>query len=60
MYDLLDGTTLAQEIIASLVLPITKILAIKNDKLNIIFLRIAFGSQCLLEPTSDQIGFDIN
>jgi hypothetical protein len=60
MYDLLDGTTLAQEIIASLVLPITKILAIKNDKLNIIFLRIAFESQCLLEPTSDQIGFDIN
>jgi hypothetical protein len=60
LYDLPDGTTLAQEIVASLVLPITEILAIEDHKLNNIFLHVAFGSQSLLEPTSDQTGFDTN
>jgi hypothetical protein len=58
--DLPNGATLAQKTVASLVLPITEILAIKNDKLNSTFLHVAFGSQSLLNPTSDQIGSDTN
>jgi hypothetical protein len=38
-----NDSTLAQKIVVSSVLPITKILAIENDKLNITFLHIAFG-----------------
>jgi hypothetical protein len=45
------GATLAQKIVASSVLPIIKILTIKNDKLNSIFLHVAFESQSLLKPT---------
>jgi hypothetical protein len=52
--------TLAQKIVASSVLPITEILAIENDKLHSTFLHIAFGSQSLLKPTSDQTSFDTN
>jgi hypothetical protein len=58
--DLPNGTTLAQEIVAGSVLPITEILAIENDKLHITFLHVAFGSQSLLKPTSDQTGFYTN
>jgi hypothetical protein len=58
--DLPNGVTLAQEIVAGLVLLITEILAIENDKLHSTFLHVAFGSQSLLKPTSDQIDSDTN
>jgi hypothetical protein len=58
--DLPNGATLAQKIVVSSVLPITKILVIENDKLNNTFLYIAFGSQSLLKLTGDQTGFDTN
>jgi hypothetical protein len=60
MYDLLNSKTLAQEIVASSVFPVTEILTIENDKLYVTFLHVAFGSQSLLKPTSDQTGSDIN
>jgi hypothetical protein len=44
----------------SLVFPVTKILAIEDHKLNSTFLHVAFGSQSLLKPTSDQTSFDTN
>jgi hypothetical protein len=49
MYDLSNGTTLAQEIVASSVLPITEVLVIKDHKLYGTLLHVAFGSQSLLE-----------
>jgi hypothetical protein len=52
--------TMAQKIVASLVLSITKILAIEDDKLNNTFLHVVFGSQSLLKPTSDQTGSNTN
>jgi hypothetical protein len=58
--DLPNGATLAQKIVVSSVLPITEIFAIENDKLYITFLHVAFESQNLLKPTSDQTGSDIN
>jgi hypothetical protein len=58
--DLLNGATLAQEIVAGSVLPITEILAIENDKLHNTILHVAFGSQSLLKTTSDQTGSDTN
>jgi hypothetical protein len=60
MYDLPDSTSLTQKIVTSLILPITEILIIEDHKFNNIFLHVAFGSQSLLKPTSDQIGFDTN
>jgi hypothetical protein len=51
--DLQNGTTLAQKIVASLVLPIAEILTIENDKLHSTFLVVAFESQSLLKATSD-------
>jgi hypothetical protein len=60
MYDLPNGATLAQKIVASSVLSITEILAIENDKLNSTFLHVAFGSQSLLKPTGDQTDSDTN
>jgi hypothetical protein len=60
MDDLSNGTTLTQELVASSIFPVTEILTIENDKLHSIFLHIAFGSQSLLKPKSDQIGFDTN
>jgi hypothetical protein len=60
LYDLPHGTTLAQEIVVSSVLPITKILTIEDHKLNTTFLYVTFGSQSLLELTSDQTGSDTN
>jgi hypothetical protein len=44
MDDLPNGVTLAQEIVAGSVLPITKILVIENDKFHNTFLHVAFGS----------------
>jgi hypothetical protein len=58
--DLPNGATLAQKIVASSVFPVTEILAIKDHKLNNTFLHVAFRSQSLLKPTSDQTGFDTN
>jgi hypothetical protein len=58
--DLPNGATLAPEIVASLVFLVTKILAIKNHKLDNTFLYVAFRSQSLLKPTSDQTGSDTN
>jgi hypothetical protein len=58
--DLPNGVALAQEIVAGSVLPITEILTIENDKLHNTFLHVAFGSQSLLKPTSDQTGSDTN
>jgi hypothetical protein len=54
LYDLLDGTSQTQKIVASLVLPVTKILAIEDHKLHYTFLHVAFMSQSLLRLTSDQ------
>jgi hypothetical protein len=51
---------LSQEIVAGSVLPITEILTIENDKLHNTFLYVAFGSQSLLKPTSDQTDSDTN
>jgi hypothetical protein len=51
--NLSNGTALAQKIVASSVLPITEILAIKNDKLHNIFLHVVFGSQSMLKSSSD-------
>jgi hypothetical protein len=58
--DLPNGMILAQKIVVSSILPIIKILIIKNDKLNNTFLQIDFGSQSLLKSTGDQTGSDIN
>jgi hypothetical protein len=51
---------LAQEIVASLVFPITEILVIEDNELHNTFLLVAFGSQSLLRITSDLIGSDTN
>jgi hypothetical protein len=58
--DLPNGATLTQEIVASLILPITEILTIENDKLHSTFLHVAFESQSLLKPTGGQTGSDTN
>jgi hypothetical protein len=60
LYDLSNGTTLTQKIVVGSVLSITKILTIEDHKLDSNFLHIAFGSQSMLEPASDQTGSDIN
>jgi hypothetical protein len=52
--------TRSQEIVASLIFPVTKILIVKHHKLDSTFLHVAFGSQSLLESTSDQTGSDTN
>jgi hypothetical protein len=57
--DLSNGATLAQKIVASLVFPVTEILAIEDHKLNNTFLHVAFRSQSLLKP-GDQTGSDTN
>jgi hypothetical protein len=55
LYDLPNGTTLAQKIVASLIFPITEILTFEDYKSYITFLYVAFESQSQLKPTSDQI-----
>jgi hypothetical protein len=44
LYDLSDGTSLTQKIVASSVLTITEILAIEDHKLYMTFLHVNFGS----------------
>jgi hypothetical protein len=58
--DLPNSKTLTQEIVASSVFPVTEILAIENDKLDITFLHVTFGSQSLLKPTGDQTDSNTN
>jgi hypothetical protein len=58
--DLINGATLTQKIVASSVFPVTEILTIEEHKLNNTFFHIAFGSQSLLKPTSDQTDSDTN
>jgi hypothetical protein len=60
MEDLSNSVTLTQKIIVSLIFPVTEILAIEDHKLNSNFLHVAFGSQSLLKPTSDQTNSDTN
>jgi hypothetical protein len=60
MYDLLNGTTLAQEIVASLVFPIIKILTIEDNELYNTFLYVTFGSQSHLRIMSDLTHSDTN
>jgi hypothetical protein len=60
LHDLPDDTTLAQKIVASLIFSVTEILVIENHKLDSTFLHVAFGSQSLLNPTTDQTSSDIN
>jgi hypothetical protein len=55
-----NSTTLTQEIVVSLVFPVTEILAIENHQLYNTFLHVAFRSQSLLKPTSGQTGSDTN
>jgi hypothetical protein len=58
--DLPNGATLAQKIVVSSVFLVTEILAIEDHKLNSTFLHVAFRSQSLLKPTSDQTDSDTN
>jgi hypothetical protein len=60
LHDLSNSMTLAQKIVVSSVFPVTEILAIEYHKLHSTFLHVAFGSQSLLKPTSDQTCSDIN
>jgi hypothetical protein len=60
LYDLQNGTTLAQEIVVSLVFPITEFHDIEDNELHITFLHIVFGSQRRLRTTSDLIYSDTN
>jgi hypothetical protein len=52
--------TFAQEIVASSIFPVTEILIIEDHELYGTFLHVAFGSQSILKPTSDQTDFDTN
>jgi hypothetical protein len=60
LHDLSNGTTLSQNIVASWIFSVTKILTIEDHKLDSTFLHVAFRSQSLLKPTSDQTSFDTN
>jgi hypothetical protein len=60
MDDLSNGVTLTQKIVASSVFPVAEILVIEDYKLDSTFLHVAFRSQNLLKPTSDQTGSDTN
>jgi hypothetical protein len=60
VYDLLGSTSLTKKIVASLVFSVTKILAIEDHKLHGTFVHVAFGSQSLLKPSSNQTGSDTN
>jgi hypothetical protein len=58
LYNFPNGVTLAQEIIASPISTITKIVTIEDHKLDDTFFNVAFGSQSLLGTTSDLTGSD--
>jgi hypothetical protein len=51
---------MAQKIVVGSVLLITEILIIEDHMLHNTFLHVAFGSQSLLKPTSDQTDFNTN
>jgi hypothetical protein len=53
LYNLANGTTLAQEIVVSPGFPITEIHAIEDNKFHGTFLYVAFGSQSRLWIVSD-------
>jgi hypothetical protein len=60
LYDLPDGTTLTQKIVASSIFLVNKILVIEDYKLDNTFLLVTFESQSRLKPTSDQTNSDTN
>jgi hypothetical protein len=60
VYDLPNGTIMAQKIVVGSVLLITEILIIEDHMLHNTFLHVAFGSQRLLKLTSDQTDFNTN
>jgi protein-arginine kinase len=60
LYNLPNGMTLAQEIVASLVFPVTKILIIEDNELHDTFLHVTIGSQSQLRITSDLTYSDTN
>ena len=60
LYDLPNGVTLAQKIVASSIFSVTEILVIEDHRLDSTFLQVAFRSQSLLKPTGDQTGSDTN
>jgi hypothetical protein len=60
LYDLPDGTTLTQKIIASSIFLVNKILVIEDYKLDNTFLLVTFESQSRLKSTSDQTNSDTN
>jgi hypothetical protein len=60
LYDLPNGTTLAQEIVVSSIFPIIETLTIKDNELHNTFLHIAFRSQSWLRAMSDLTRFDTN
>jgi hypothetical protein len=60
LYDLLNSTSLAQQVVHCSVLSITEIFTIENHKLDDIFLHIAFGSQSRLRINSDLTHSDTN
>jgi type IV secretory pathway VirB3-like protein len=60
MDDLSNSMTLAQEIVASLVFLVTKIIVIEDHKLYDTFLHVVFWSQSLLRTMSDLTGSNTN
>jgi hypothetical protein len=60
MDDLSNSMTLAQEIVASLIFPVTKIIVIEDHKLYDTFLHVVFWSQSLLRTMSDLTGSNTN
>jgi hypothetical protein len=60
LHDLSNSMTLAQMVVASSIFPVTKILAIEDDKLYDAFLYVTFRSQSLLKSMSDQTSSDTN
>jgi hypothetical protein len=55
-----NNMNLAQEIVASLVFPVTEILTIEDHKLYDTFLHVVFGSKSLLRTMSDLTSSDTN
>jgi hypothetical protein len=60
LYDLSNGMTLTQQIVASPVFLITKILVIEDNELHGTFLHVTFRSQSRLRTTSDLICSNTN
>jgi hypothetical protein len=60
MYVLLNGMTLAQEIVANPIFLIAEILTIEDNELHDTFLHVAYGSQSWLRIMSDLTRSDTN